>query len=106
MIKRRIDFTVLKHRRSAITACNKKILAKLVLTDVSIAAWCAGAITAVALAFEIYRTFVSAAYAMRVDLTKLDIDVRVQFASKVNQTLVDMLRELYGLKKYFEQNWN
>jgi hypothetical protein len=75
-------------------------LAKLVLTDVSIAAWCAGDITAAALAFEIYRTFVPTAHVMRVHLTKPDIDVRVQFAA--NQTLVDMLRELYGLTVFSE----
>lgn len=89
---------------AALRTYSGKILAKLVLTDVSIAAWYAGAITAAALAFEIYRTFVPTAHVMRVDPTKLDIDVHVQFAA--NQTLVDMLRELFGLKKYFEQNWN
>jgi hypothetical protein len=57
---------------AALRTCSGKILAKLVLTDVSIAAWCAGAITAAALAFEIYRTFVPTAHVMRVDLMTLE----------------------------------
>jgi hypothetical protein len=74
----------------------RKLSTKPTLTNVSLLALGIGLAIVMGIAVEIYRSLTPTAHIMRTDLMKLDMLFREKFV--YNQTLVDELKNLYGLK--------